>query len=606
MGGTMGRLSVGVTGLQTSQYALNATSHNLMNTQTVGYTRQQVMLTDRTYNTLCRDGIVKNKAGLGVVIAEIQQNRDTFVDAAYRTESGRMNFYKAQYEGVAEIEGYFGELEGQDFNSDLNDLWLSLQELQKESNSIVTRSSFISTAQSFLDRVQQIRTGLITYQRNQNVEIINQVSRINELGNKILDLNDKVLRTEAADIENANDYRDARNAAIDELSRLVNTEIIANADGTTEIYIEGRCFVTKGKVYELSTMKVCDNPTYNNPPYNFASDATDFIMPIWEFDESALFNIEKIPKTEAETDIGSLKGLMMSRGYFISNYTDVPVMPVKPLAEDFQTDAQYQDAMTRYEGEMTQYVKDLDYFNKYVEPYTVTNLMAQFDVLVHGMITGMNDILCPNKEVELADGRIISILDEEKAGMGMGTGNEYPGTELFTRKNMPRYTKDTVTFADGTVHDVMVYNGEDKDSFASLYSTGNVQINTELLQNPSLLPLSEVSGEEAQGTVDDLLSLWDRKFATVSPNSLIKCNFVDYYAGMMEDLADRGYTYDSLAKTQEQTINDLDNLRQEVVGVSSDEELSNLIKFQHAYNAASRYINTVSEMIEHLINTLGA
>ena len=169
MGGTMGRLSIGVTGLQANQYALNSTSHNLMNTQTTGYTRQQVMLTDRTYNTLCKDGVVINKAGLGVMIAEVQQNRDTFVDSAYRIENGRMDYYKAQYETVAELEGYFGELEGQDFNTDLNDLWLSLQELQKESNSIVTRSSFISTAQTFLDRVQEIRTSLITYQRNQNI-----------------------------------------------------------------------------------------------------------------------------------------------------------------------------------------------------------------------------------------------------------------------------------------------------------------------------------------------------------------------------------------------------------------------------------------------------
>jgi flagellar hook-associated protein 1 FlgK len=39
--------------------------------------------------------------------------------------------------------------------------------------------------------------------------------------------------------------------------------------------------------------------------------------------------------------------------------------------------------------------------------------------------------------------------------------------------------------------------------------------------------------------------------------------------------------------------------------VSSDEELANMIKFQHAYNASSRYINTVSEMIEYLIEKLG-
>ena len=50
MAGTMGRLAVGVTGLQTSQYALNATAHNLTNTQTEGYTRQQELLTDMSYN----------------------------------------------------------------------------------------------------------------------------------------------------------------------------------------------------------------------------------------------------------------------------------------------------------------------------------------------------------------------------------------------------------------------------------------------------------------------------------------------------------------------------------------------------------------------------
>lgn len=605
MGGTMGRLSIGVTGLQTNQYALNATSHNLMNTQTTGYTRQQVMLTDRSYNTLCKDGIVINKSGLGVMIAEIQQNRDTFADAAYRTENGRMDYYKAQYETVEEIEGYFGELEGQDFNTDLNDLWLALQELQKETNSIVTRSSFISTAQTFLDRVQEIRTSLITYQRNQNIEIKSHVSRINELGNTILELNDKILRAEAAKIENANDYRDARNAAIDELSGLVNTEVIGNADGTVEIYIEGKCFVTKGKVYELDTMRVCDNETYKNN-YDFTDDATDFIIPVWKDDNTPLFNIEKIPKTEAGTDVGALKGVLMARGYFVSNYTDVPVSPVKPVADDYSTDAEYNAAMQQYETDMNVYVKDLEYFNKYVEPYTVTNLMAQFDVLIHGMMTGINDILCPNKEVELANGTTITILDEEAAGIGMGDGNEYAGTELFVRNDMPRYTEQTVTFADGTIHTVKVYNEEDPNNFSSLYTTGNVQINVELLQNPSLLPLSRVSGEEAQDVADKLLDLWNKEFSTVSPNSMLNCNFVDYYAGMMEDLSDRGYTYDALAKTQEQTVNDLENLRQEVVGVSSDEELSNLIKFQHAYNASSRYISTVAEMIEHLINTLGA
>lgn len=605
MAGTMGRLSVGVSGLQTSQYSINTTAHNLMNTQTNGYSRQQVVLTDLMYNKVARDNGVTYKAGIGVVTAELKQARDNFADVLYREEYGRLNYYKAQYETVEEVEGYFGETEGQDFNNTLDAFWHALQELQKESNSIVTRSSFISTAQAFLDRVQGIRRGLVNYQRNLNSEIQKHVDRINELSKTILELNGDILMAEASGIENANDYRDARNMAIDELSGLVNTEIVPNKDGTIEVYIEGRILVTGGKAYQLASMKVIDNEKYEQQ-FDFTGDATDFEMPVWADDEEPLFDIKKLPSTETDTDIGALKGLLMSRGYFVSNYTDMPVKPKKPIASDFANDTDYQAALTAYETASNQYMKEVEYYNKYVEPYTITNLNAQFDTLVHAIMAGMNDILCPNKEVTLNDGTTIKILDEEAAGIGMGYGNEYAGTELFVRGTMPRYTTQTITLADGTTMQAQVYNEENPDDYYSLYTIGTVTVNVELAQNPSLLPLSRVSGEEAQTVADKLLDLWNSKFSAVSPNSTVDCNFKDFYAGMIDGLADRGFMYKGMVETQQQAVVDVDIYRQEVAGVSSDEELSNLIRFQHAYNAASRYINTVSEMIEHLIERLGA
>lgn len=45
--------------------------------------------------------------------------------------------------------------------------------------------------------------------------------------------------------------------------------------------------------------------------------------------------------------------------------------------------------------------------------------------------------------------------------------------------------------------------------------------------------------------------------------------------------------------------------REQIVGVSADEEMSNMIMFQNAFNASSRYINVVSEMLEHILTTLG-
>jgi len=605
MAGTMGRLTVGVSGLQTSQYSINTTAHNLMNTQTNGYSRQQVVLTDLMYNKVARDNGRNYKAGIGVVTAELKQARDNFADVSYREEYGRLNYYKAQYETVEEVENYFSETEGEDFNTTLDSFWKALQELQKETNSIVTRSSFISTAQSFLDRVQGIRRGLVNYQRNLNGEIQKHVDKINKLSKTILELNGDILMAEASGIENANDYRDARNMAIDELSGIVSTEIVPNKDGTVEVYIEGRILVTGGKAYQLASMKIIDNEKYEQQ-FDFTGDAADFEMPVWADDEAPLFDIKKLPSTETDTDVGALKGLLMSRGYFISNYTDMPTKPVKPLASDFANDADYQAALTDYETASNQYAQEVEYYNTYVEPYTITNLSAQFDTLVHAIMSGMNDVLCPNKEVTLADGSTIKILDEKAAGIGMGNGNEYAGTELFVRGSMPRYTTQTITLADGTTMQAQVYNEENPDDYYSLYSIGTVTVNEELAQNPSLLPLSRVSGEEAQTVADKLIDLWNSKFAPVSPNSSVDCNFKDFYAGMIDDLGDRGFMYNGMVETQQQAVVDIDIYRQEVAGVSSDEELSNLIRFQHAYNAASRYINTVSEMIEHLIERLGA
>ena len=349
MAGTMGRLTVGVTGLQTSQYALNATAHNLINTQTEGYTRQQVLLTDQSYNRVATDSYYINNVGMGVVTAQIRQVRDQFADDTYRTESGRMSYYKAQYETVSEIENYFGELEGKDFNTTLNDMWTSMQELQKESNSIVTRSSFISNALTLIDRVQTIRSSLIEYQRNLNTEIKDQVKTVNDLASTIYELNQQIRAVEAGNVEKANDLKDKRNQALDKLSSIVNTEVVNNEDGTVEVYLEGHTLVTLGRTYTLTTQKVCENEKYQQN-YGFTGSSTDFLMPVWEQDGDPLFNINRVPTADSNSDIGSLNGLMMSRGYFISNYTDVPTKPTKPLEKDF--------------GVMIAYMVDMNMFDK--------------------------------------------------------------------------------------------------------------------------------------------------------------------------------------------------------------------------------------------------
>ncbi|MBO5468236.1 MAG: flagellar hook-associated protein FlgK [Lachnospiraceae bacterium] len=601
MSSTMGNFYVGVSGMQSGQYALNTTAHNITNAEITGYTRQQVLLTDMAYTNLGNTAIGKNQAGLGTRIIDIRHIRDNLIDKKYRTEVGREQFYQTKYDVVAEVQNYFGELESSDFRTYMQNLWSAAEELQKEPNSIVTRSSYIARGVAFVDQANKIYSQLTTYQKNLNTEIQDQVDRINQLADTIYDLNEQISKVEATGIEGANDYRDQRDAALDELSGIISITYREMDDGQMEVYAENRCLVSMDRTYKLDVKEV--------------SDSCDYYVPVWKDDQTNVFNLTRVPNADTGTDVGSLKGIIMSRGDWVAKYTDIPQAPeapVRPVRANYKSDAEYNQAMVDYQTDYQQYqtdyqqfVKDRDYYNTYLEPYTVNNIMAQFDQLIHGVVTKINDILCPNKEITLADGSTIRVLDEEKAGYGMGEKNSVQGTELFVRNNMPRYTEQTVTLADGTQQTVKVYNEENENNYHSLYTLGNIQVNDDLTKNPSLLPLSNLQKEELQDVANQLITMWQDDFSSLGPNSLVTNDFMGYYKEFVADFANKGYTYNGIAESQTKAVQEAENQRQTVTGVSTSEELSNLIKYQQGYNAASRYFTVVSDMVEHLISKLG-
>ena len=133
----------------------------------------------------------------------------------------------------------------------------------------------------------------------------------------------------------------------------------------------------------------------------------------------------------------------------------------------------------------------------------------------------------------------------------------------------------------------------------------NVVISQELMQKPSMLGFRLQDGSEDQATADALKNAFTEEEYTLNPNVRKKTTFVDYYSDLVAQVGNSGYVFRSIYQNQEATVEAAESARQQVVGVSSDEELSNMIKFQNAYNASSRYINVISEMLEHVINTLG-
>lgn len=566
MANGMGSLYIGASGLQNSQNALNTTANNLANADTRGYVRQQVLFADRDYVTFKSAAISKQQAGLGLAIADVIHTRDYFLDRYYRTENGRQSFYEANYLAVQDVENIFQELEGQQFQMQLEGFWESFAELSKGPNTEDNQNLVVQKATLFIERAQGVYQNMKDYQKRINIKIREGVDRINELGHTIQNLNKEIMRIESGGVETAMTLRDERDNALDELSSLAKVEFREDANGAVRVRLENVEFLDEVHVFEIGTRK---------------DDVTGFITPYWprlsdlsrgKYADVFDFDVDIAP--ELNSDIGELKALVLSRGDRFGTYRDIA-----GLSADQYNDGAGMSVMLSAE--------------------------AEFDQFIHEVITAVNDVLSPTKTISFtgADGtpyNNVRVWDEDKGCLG--ADGQKPGRELFVRRGCDRYTEVADNSNPPNIY--YVYNEEDSPDTFKMYTIQNVDVNPELLEIESGLPHLKKDGTPAWDMAQQLVDIWEDKKYISNPNDTNPCNFKEYYKKMIVDIGTSGNVYKAMAEDLEDEVASIENSRQQVFGVSSDEELQNMIKYQSAYNAASRFINVISEMLEHLVTRL--
>lgn len=594
----MGALYVGTSGLQTSQNALNTTAHNFSNIETTGYVRQQVQQSSKSYLTLSTNAKSVNnpQTGLGVSYSRVKHIRDSFLDRRFRKESGRSMFYEVSMQTMTAVESQLGELNGKAFQTSLEDLWTAIQELDKDPASSVTQGLLVQRAEEFIQRAGAVYQGFCDYQDNLNLQVKREVDKINKYGQQILALNEAIRGIEAGDIESANDLRDTRDQLIDELAELADINYGEYVNGDVWIQIEGMDFVKGPICFEIGLDADPESGFYT--PFwiqNATYTTNDSGVRIYDIRGAEVFNLDREISTDLNTDIGGLKAILLARGDHRADYTDM--------------------------------VKDYDSVSQSI----LMNMQTEFDQLVHNVTAKVNDILAKAAGVQSGD---IDAVDDkgnvirQNVKFCLADSNGYmrkddgSPIQMFTTKNSDGYTKVKLTLnadlygdADGKKVplakagdevEVWIYTEEDFSEPATLYSALNMQVDTELQQKPSMLGFRLEDGSEDKATAAALKEAFEEMAYTLNPNVKKPTSFITYYTDLVSQVANSGYAFRSIYQNQVDAVEAIEGARQQVSGVSSDEELSNMIKFQNAYNASSRYINVIDEMLEHILNTLGA
>ena len=547
MSSLMGSLYTGVSGLQTSNNALNTTAHNMSNIDTVGYTRQQVAQGTRTYVTISKSQKTSwQQIGLGVNYSQTRQVRDILLDKNYRRESGRNAFYDVSTKALEEIEGILGESnEGEEFSVALSNLWTAIEELSKDPTNSVNQNLFVTKSYEFVTKAAAVYRSLSEYQDNMNNTVYKDVNSINSYAQKIEALNEKIVKIEAGDVEHANDLRDQRNHLLDELGKMGNISYTEDEVGYVSIRLEGFDLVKGGIVNEVGI---------------YTDEQTGFHTPYWkilakaEYDEKGqpivtkesienakVYDLNRTIASDLNTDVGSLKATLLARGDHRATYREL---------NDINLDG----------------VKEEGWYDSRISQSIIMNVQAEFDQLINAVATRINGILAEAAEEQ-------SAIDPTSTYLRDADGNPY---QVFEKK---------VDAGDWTV--------------------SNLVINQELRQNPALLSFRLSEHSEDNATMEKLKAAFTESIYTLNPHVETPLNFTNYYKNLVSQVANSGYIFRKVQESQTVTTDALSNAREQIVGVSSDDELTNMIMYQNAYNASSRYINVISEMLEHILTSLG-
>jgi flagellar hook-associated protein 1 FlgK len=395
------------------------------------------------------------------------------------------------------------------------------------------------------------------YQNNLNRQVYDKVTKINEYGKQLVELNDKIRQIEITNTrinnleinERANDLRDTRNAILDELSKLCDITFEEAIDTNVSVQIEGIDFVKMDRYFEIG-LDVDETTGFyipfwpQNAQYRVMADGSKQ----YDIRNAEVFDLSREISSDLDTDIGELKSILLARGDHRADYTDV---------------------------------KDANY-NSTVSQSIVMNVQGEFDQMVHNIVTAINDIMAKTDYMKDVNGEPL---------------------QMFKKITTDGYVMDTDPASP--TYNQWVLKPEDENYKDSLYTVKNLMINVTLQQNPGRLSFRTEDQRIDYDTAEALKLAFTEEKYNLNPNVKKTVNFIDYYQDLVAQVANSGYVYRAFATNQEATVEAASYAREQVVGVASDEELSNMIRFQNAYNASSRYINVIDEMLEHLIDKLG-
>ena len=552
-------LSSAKLGLLAQQLAIEVTGQNIANVETEGYSRQDVTFEANTPRHAIKYGSM-HQIGTGVRVAGIERAHDQFLFEQIMDEGDLTGSTEVKKEIFEQLEILFNEGSGRSLNDALSSFFASIHDLATNARGLPERADLVSKAEHLASTFNQTGKQLFTIQRNIDATIETEVVEINSLTTQIGKLNESIHANEPASQYKANDLRDNRDRLVKELSKKIDIQLIEESDNQISLTLkDGTALVLKDRVFKLSTSLNGDNDSFKDVNIEYGSGLKNITSTITGGELRGYLDMRD---TEVESILDKMNILSAS---FIQEFNGIH-------RAGFGIDGS----------------SGLDFFS----PLDVT---VDHDV----DNTGTAVVSMTN-----ASPTTVSVDEFEIAFTGKGaftlnnlTTNASSGTFTFT-------TGSTFNIKDGfavTISGAAVSGDKVTFSVSDNAASGMSVSSTITANTRKIAAGATTNGDGANALL--MASLQNElvfNSVTWSGSESGSYTFDEYYNAVVSTIGIESFSAQATLRQQEGIMLQLNSRRESISGVSIDEEMIKMIKFQQAYNASARMISVVDEMLDAL------
>jgi len=615
-------IEIGKRSLVAHNKSLQTVGHNIVNASTEGYSRQRVKMStfDPLYAPHLNRENTPGQIGQGVVDVSVERIKDELLEGRIVAQSNIHGYWQERDKYILMMEKIYNEPGEFSVRAAMDKFWEGWQELSISPSEMASRQSVLERGRTLIDSIHTRYDALRQTRDMLETEVTGAVRKINTLIADIAELNEKIIKVKAMG-DNPNDLLDRRDLLVNELSSIINITVDNRDPDEFQVHTSGLHLVQGRVTHFLKTVVDTENEGYSKVIWQHNGE-------IAEIKGGKLASFLELRDKDVREEIQKLDLMTIN---FVDN---VNYLHKKAWGSNGSTGLEFFKEYPFVLSAEGNYDRSGDgvFDSSYIFRISGANSLNPKELIgLRGTMTlsgadsnvaidyyptdTVQDVI---DRINNSTAKISATLNQEgklvfRAMTAEKLSNpdfvikhiEDSGEFLVGYSGVLAASGNNGAFTWETANAVEALNRSSQYAVAPLsHPSGWVEVNKVIAADSMNVAAGFGENGRPANPGDGSAAL---AIASLRNKPLMVGKFTSfdqYFSSVVADIGLKGERAEITYETQSLVMKDLEDLKKAISGVNIDEELSNMIKFQHGYAAAARFISQVNEMLDIVVNRL--